>query len=89
MAKEKCKKNDGSTTEMDEALAAATIEKIKEYLGYWMKEGDVKIIQLWHDRYRVNIRDSDSQKIVKSFFIRAGLDGVTYCNPPSSGNSNV
>ena len=88
MAKEKCKKATRDTTEMDQALASSTIEKIKEYLGYWMKEGDVKIEHLWCDRYRINIRDSESKIILRSFFIRANLDGVIYCNPPTSGNKN-
>lgn len=88
MAKEKCKKTTDDSENFDDALKATAIDNIKKYLGYWMKEGEVKIEHLWNDRFRINIRDSDSKKILRSFFMRVNIDGVIYCNPPTSGTKN-
>ena len=57
------------------------IRKIEEYLGDLVKLGEVKIIHLWGNNFRVNIRNKNTLIILKSFFVQAVIDGIISCNP--------
>ena len=65
-------------------MTVAIVEKyIKEhYLP--SRSQMVNVMELWDNRYRVNIWDFDPNRITDSYFIRVNKGEVTHCSPQIS-----
>jgi hypothetical protein len=62
-----------------------TKETVKNYIEKYYVPGsheDIKVGEIWENRYRVNVWTYNPPKIKASFFVRVENNEVTYCNPP-------
>lgn len=58
---------------------------VKEYVEkYYLPASDeeVKVGELWENRYRANVWSYNPPRIKASFFVKVENSEVVYCNPP-------